>query len=242
MKKSNETVVHFNKYFGSSKDYYLFLIRSKYDFYRFGALISKLSGSPVSYIGNVHTENIDGNPVFRILYTLASKQTQAEIFIIENKTTEHQLITPQEKMLTLFPSLFDQVLYYYIANKSTPTIVRTKNVDYDFLVLVSKDIECSATETLSIFNNALHFESEEITPFITPAHPANKNNKITEFFQSLFYTSNIKVVEFTESQNRKILGTRGEIPEANKSGRNRIVPPEIKQSYIDLLLYDKSFE
>ncbi|MDR2980061.1 MAG: hypothetical protein LBV02_06460 [Bacteroidales bacterium] len=241
MGKKDEKTLLFRDYFGLYKDYYLFLIRTKYGFYRFGALISQLCESPVSYIGNVNTENLDGNPVFRMLYTLASEQDQTEIFLIENKTIEHQTTIPSVNAHSGL-SLFDEIPYYYIVNKTPPAIVQGQFVDYDFLVLISKDMNYAATDTLTLFKQPAQFESYEITALLDATTlKSKKGQKNAEFIQHLFQTSSIKVTEFQEEREVKILG-RTEIPDANWNSKHKFPPRNPDSEHVKLLLVDSSFE
>lgn len=231
MKKLHETIVHFNQFFGSSKNYYLFLIRSKYNFYRFGTLLGKLCNSPFFYIGEMNSENINGNPVFRILYTLLSERTQSELFIIENKTTVYQNKVIPVQPPTLFDNSQENTPFYYIVNKFAPTIIQAKEIDYDYLVLISNDMEFDSTELLAHFTAPTHFESKNITYLMNNSSAAKRTDSKRDFFQMLFYSSAIKVTEFYEKQKRKMLGEKTEIPIANRHSKFRPLPIEINSIY-----------
>lgn len=207
-------------------------------------MVSNLCDCPVSYIGEVNTDETIGKPIFRILHAVASEQDQAEIFIIENKTENYSEVDTQTvfQQNTFFPNLFDQISHYYIVNKIPPVIIKANYVDYDFLVLICKDIECAADEVLSHFKKPSRFESVDISSLLQSTSSNNRGGKNAEFFQRLFYASEMQVAEFLENKEKKIIGDVTAIPEVNKISKLREVPRRANPEYITLLTKDQSFE
>ena len=259
-----------NSYFGESKRYHFFLVKSDLDFYPFALQLNKQLSCSLSYSGAFSPceDSLSENSLKAVFCFLSSpihETNKGNIFVIENKTTNYNQEffdkSKQTDKYGLHPlSLFKE--YYYLFGNNSPVFWKFPNKmispvkeSYDYVIIVSHDKKSETVGNLLnlIKNSRLYSVTdiyEDVKPYInnnrTEEQPAKKRGKRKDAID--FLLELCQIVEITKNDFKiecveKLLGKIHEIPIENQTFPFPFkMPLQIEEKYISLLSKDSTFE
>ena len=257
-------------YFGKSKKYHFFLVKSDLDFYPFASQLNRQLFCSLSYSGAFspcEDSSIEKslNAVFCFLSSPISENNKGNIFVIENKTTNYNQDffnkSKQTDKYGLQPlSLFKE--YYYLFGNKPPVFWKFPNKmkssvkeAYDYIIIVSHDKKNDTVNNLLnlIKNSRLYSITdiyEDVKPYIksiqTEEQSAKKRGKrkdAIDFLLELCQIVEIKKNNFEAKCVGKLLGKIQKIPRKNLVFSFPFkMPLQIEEKYISFLKKDSTFE
>ena len=260
----------FESYFGESKRYHFFLVKSRLDFYPFALQLNKQLSCALSYSGvfspcetpSPVESPFDDSPeaVFGILSSPILGVNKGNIYVIENKTTHYnheffnkfkQKNNRETQILHLFKER-----YYLFGNKppvvwKLPNAMKISVKDFfDYIIIVSHDKENGMVDNLlnMIQHSRLYSVKDiggEVKTYLHEKQKGEKKGKknAIDFLLELCQIVEIKKNDFEVECTKKLLGEIKSIPPKNQTFIFPFdVPVQIEDEYISLLNKDISFE
>ncbi|MEG1555829.1 MAG: hypothetical protein RR356_03800 [Bacteroidales bacterium] len=230
-------------FFGNTKDYYVFAVKSDLPLFSLALHLCRYFGCEFSYLGELESFENEYDTHFKMVYSKASEMDDIHFTILENKTTLfHHSAYPKSKnernlnFHTL--SLFDE--YLYIFNAQGIYLHSWQYVDYDYVFLIYTEKGRNIDDFLSKLLQYEKFKSKEATDLLEIAKDGN--SKRVYFLQDLFCMVEIKISEFYKKKQNDLLSLRKEIPTANLLYKGyEEITPVYKSTFIEYLKEDPSF-
>ncbi len=271
-RKKSDRELSFDSYFGKSKRYHFFLIKSPLDFYPFALLLNRHLHCSLAYRGSFCPEK-ELNAVFSFLSSPIVGINQGNIAVIENKTTNYNsgfLNKSKNEAKLNFQTLTLFKEYFYLLGNSSSVFLKFPNKMekpvkelYDYIMIISHEKEDESIEdflttlkthtSYSIFDLTKDIrsyimndnqEKTDSSENIKPKKTRKKSKRdAIDYLLELCQIVEIVGTEFEEEYAKKLLGRVKKIPDKNLIFKFQCdLPLQLENKYLTLLSKDITFE
>lgn len=237
MAKNKNAKISISDFFGTSKDYYLFGIKSFHSLFRLGANLGESLNSEFTYLDHITIQELP-TLEFPLLYAKVSEMENIDVAILENKTTHssHFNTINKEKKLTFRTlSLFED--YYYIFNKKGLKLYYTPHLNIDYLLLLFTEKGRDISSILSAIESTPKITLHDMSEVLVNMH-LSSTKKSLNFIRNLFCEIQVKSTQLLQKkEEEKICGVRfGQAEEVAKHSLflRQLVPP-LTSDYLECL-------
>ncbi len=179
--KPVEVVLDVNESFGCTTDYYLFLVRSELDPLSFAQQCTNLFGADFAFLCNFSLSAYRDIKVKIPAFTaLIRPQQNLTLTFIPNWVLTD--LSDETDQYTLSIPMFREQ-FYFLGNTGLFKY-KCPYDEYDFVILISVDKECSVEDVRRIIHQQTVWKSQEITDLLyaasnepKPVHPAKSKSK-----------------------------------------------------------------
>lgn len=237
--------ININDFFGLSKKYIVYAVKSDLGLYPFVLQLRKFCHADFSFLGTFQPDIPKYGAQFLMMYSNTSDAEKINVVVLENKTSffneAEKFHSKTERNLNFQTlSLFDD--YLYIFNSQGKFMYKSDFSDYDYLILIYTYKEQNYTfftdQLSNCYSSKLVYDSMDYYDFLSKF----ETNKIV-FLKELFCNVEMNVSKFQDQLDNQLLAQRKSIPLINLTSQSSIDLSRImNKKYVDLLNKDVSFE
>ena len=237
--------ININDFFGLSKKYMVYAVKSDLGLYPFILQMRRYCHVDFSFLGTFKPDIPKYGAHFLMMHSIISDVEKMNVVVLENKTSHfngtEKIHSKMEKNLNFQTlSLFEDFLYIF--NSQGRFLFKSDFTDYDYLILIytAKELDFTFfTGQLSYYKSLrLVYDSKDT------ANSSNKAemSKVT-FLKELFCSVEMNVSEFQDQIDNRLLARRKSIPFINLTNQSQVeLSRIINIKYVDLLNKDVSFD
>lgn len=249
MAKKKKTSISLDDFFGNDNKYGLLGVQSGESFFSFLNTMSRFLHRDYHSIGDVNLTDNPDNCRYSMAFALLKEPWKISTIIVENKSSLFNSggyrTSKAEKNLSFHTlSLFDE--YKYILNSQGDYLFQWPYADCDYLVLFYAKKEYNIDgflEKMKHIPRATSFFSEDFFP----KTDANiKKDARRCFFEDLFCDASIRINNWKERRNHRLMNNLTRIPEENLPEIFKLlysnITPVFNNEHIRFLKIDPSYE
>ncbi len=245
MATRKKSEINLNDFFGLSKKYVVYAVKSDLNLYRFVLQMRRCCCADFSFLGTFNPGIPKYGAHFMMMYSPTLDAEKMNVVVLENKTShfneaEKGHLKAERSLNFQTLSLFEDFLYIF--NSQGKYLYSSDLLDYDYLILIYTYKEydfTSLTNQLSYFKSLKMVYDSNISEESISKFEKNKSH----FLKELFCNVEMNISKFHDHYDNRLLSQRKSIPEVNLTNRSQIELSRImNEKYIELLNKDISFE
>lgn len=231
-KTNTKKYILWQESFGTTKDYFLYFVRSESVSMRFAMEMSRLMNHEFSFLTEYVPDSNYAEVKFPIYFSTLDDAHNVNMLLMANSVMIRGGLYDKNVDPLLGEFIFDD--YYYFFNDVGKFLFKCPYRDYDYMLLVSCDKDYQVCEYEEILKSKASMKLQNVSSLLVPATSRKIEKQRSEVLQNLFMVTEVMITKYKSEHLSDWMG-RMTIPLGNYAGR-KASQEDVNQVLTSLLL------